>query len=132
MNIKKLFLNLRKFERYSSQGFSDLISVIHVRFQGNILGDKLRFFKKANTLRTYRNVKLLFLLCFVLLLLLFIIDIRQSIEILIFFIDNEEISVFDIMQSIETLLFDNFQEWESFKFNLIQFPYLILSSTQKF
>ena len=69
------------------------------------------------------------LFCFVLLLLLFIIDIRQSIEILIFYIDNEEISVFDIMQSIEILLFDNFQECKSFKFNLIQFPYFILSST---
>ena len=103
--------------------------MIHVRFWGNILGDKLRFFKKANTLRTYRCVKLLFLLCFVLLLLLFLIDIRHSIEILIFYIDNEEISVFDIMQSIEILLFDNFQECKSFKFNLIQFPYFILSST---
>ena len=63
------------------------------------------FFKTAIHY-VHRYVKLLFSFCFV--LLLFIIDIRQSIEILIFYIDNEEISVFDIMQSIKILLFENF------------------------
>ena len=74
----------------------------------------VRFYREISweiNFNFFKNLYITYIYCcfrFVLLLLLFINDIRQSTEILIFYIDNEEISVFDIMQSIEILLFDNF------------------------